>query len=151
MRAIALQVPIRTVESFSGYGRARYTCIRIISAPASANAIAAACPIPLVPPVTRAVWPSNENILAVAVAMVANSPLDLSFVKRTISWFTHGMFLMKADGYCWSDRGRCAAQIYPSQIFRGFGVQLVAGLGRVSSSENAASSLLFLPSYTEIR
>ena len=32
-----------------------------ISAPASASAKAMACPIPLVPPVTRAVWPSSEN------------------------------------------------------------------------------------------
>lgn len=44
----------------------RRTCINIISAPASASAMAAACPIPLVPPVTRAVWPSREKSLAVA-------------------------------------------------------------------------------------
>jgi hypothetical protein len=44
----------------------KYTCIKIISAPASARAMAAACPMPLVPPVTRAVCPSKENILAVS-------------------------------------------------------------------------------------
>ena len=32
-----------------------------ISAPASARAIAMACPMPLVPPVTNAVFPSREN------------------------------------------------------------------------------------------
>lgn len=41
----------------------------MMSAPASANAIAAAWPIPLVPPVTNAVCPSRENIFAVAVAI----------------------------------------------------------------------------------
>ena len=45
----------------------KYTCIKIISAPASARAIAAACPIPLVAPVTKAVCPSKENILAVSI------------------------------------------------------------------------------------
>ena len=47
-----------------------FTCIRTISAPASARAMAAAWPIPLVPPVTRAVCPSRENIWAVADAML---------------------------------------------------------------------------------
>lgn len=41
-------------------GAAR-TCTRRMSAPASASAIAIACPIPRVPPVTRAVCPSREN------------------------------------------------------------------------------------------
>ena len=44
-----------------------YTCIKIISAPASARAMAAACPMPLVPPVTKAVCPSKENIFAVSI------------------------------------------------------------------------------------
>ena len=53
------------------YGRhwERYTCIRMISAPASASAIAAAWPIPRVPPVIKAVCPSRENIAAVAAAI----------------------------------------------------------------------------------
>lgn len=34
-----------------------------MSAPASANAIAMACPMPRVPPVQRACLPSSENIL----------------------------------------------------------------------------------------
>jgi hypothetical protein len=33
----------------------------MMSAPASANAIAMACPIPRVPPVTTAVLPTSEN------------------------------------------------------------------------------------------
>lgn len=37
------------------------TWTSIISAPASARATAIACPIPLVPPVTRAVFPWSEN------------------------------------------------------------------------------------------
>lgn len=47
-----------------------YTCIKIISAPHSAKATAAACPIPLVPPVTSAVCPSRENIAIVAEAAI---------------------------------------------------------------------------------
>jgi hypothetical protein len=51
----------------------KYTCIKIISAPHSANAIAASCPIPLVPPVIKAVCPSRENIEnAEAVAILEN-------------------------------------------------------------------------------
>lgn len=38
------------------------TWTRRMSAPASARARATACPIPLVPPVIRAVWPSRENM-----------------------------------------------------------------------------------------
>ena len=38
------------------------TCIRMISAPASARAMAMAAPMPRVPPVTTAVLPSKENI-----------------------------------------------------------------------------------------
>ena len=41
--------------------RRLHTWTSKMSAPASASAIAMACPIPLVPPVTRAVWPSSEN------------------------------------------------------------------------------------------
>lgn len=37
------------------------TWIKTISAPASARAMAIACPIPLVPPVTIATLPLNEN------------------------------------------------------------------------------------------
>ena len=48
-----------------------HTCIRIISAPHSANAMAAAWPMPLVPPVTTAVWPSRENIANDEVAAIA--------------------------------------------------------------------------------
>jgi len=43
-------------------GRVEYTCIKMISAPHSASASAAAWPIPLVPPVITAVCPSRENI-----------------------------------------------------------------------------------------
>ena len=42
----------------------------MISAPASANAIAIACPMPLVPPVTNAVWPSSENSFMTFVILV---------------------------------------------------------------------------------
>lgn len=38
-----------------------FTWTRRILAPASARAIAIACPIPRVPPVTKAVWPSRLN------------------------------------------------------------------------------------------
>jgi hypothetical protein len=38
-----------------------FTCTRRMSAPASASARDMACPIPRVPPVTRAVWPSREK------------------------------------------------------------------------------------------
>ena len=48
-----------------------HTCIRIISAPNSANAVALAWPMPLVPPVTTAVWPSRENIPNDEVATIA--------------------------------------------------------------------------------
>lgn len=41
-----------------------------MSAPASANAIAIAAPIPLVPPVMTAVRPSSENRLASDVDMM---------------------------------------------------------------------------------
>lgn len=47
------------------------TWIRMISAPASASAVAAARPIPLVAPVINAVCPSKENIFAVAVPIFA--------------------------------------------------------------------------------
>lgn len=42
-------------------GLVMLTCTRSTSAPASANAIAIAWPIPRVPPVTRAVFPSREK------------------------------------------------------------------------------------------
>lgn len=50
----------------------KYICtwIKMISAPHSASATAAACPIPLVPPVTSAVWPSRENMFRVAEVML---------------------------------------------------------------------------------
>jgi hypothetical protein len=35
--------------------------MRMMSAPASARPMATAWPMPLVPPVIKAVWPSNEN------------------------------------------------------------------------------------------
>lgn len=41
----------------------KHSWMRTISAPASASAMAIWTPIPLVPPVTRAVLPSRENIL----------------------------------------------------------------------------------------
>ena len=40
----------------------QFTWTRRISAPASARARVIACPIPRVPPVTKAVCPSSENI-----------------------------------------------------------------------------------------
>lgn len=43
------------------------TWTRIRSAPASARAMATAWPMPRVPPVTTAVWPSRENRLGVAI------------------------------------------------------------------------------------
>lgn len=45
----------------------RRTWTRIRSAPASARAMATAWPMPRVPPVTTAVWPSRENRLGVAM------------------------------------------------------------------------------------
>lgn len=52
-------------------GMGKYTCIKITSAPHSAREMATAWPIPLVPPVITAVWPSRENIAIVAgVAML---------------------------------------------------------------------------------
>lgn len=45
---------------FRGVDSVKCTWTRRISAPASARAIAIDCPMPLVPPVTRAVWPSSE-------------------------------------------------------------------------------------------
>lgn len=55
-----------------GWEREDYTCIKMTSAPHSARAIAAACPIPLVPPVIKAVCPSRENIeKAAGTAIIA--------------------------------------------------------------------------------
>lgn len=45
-------------------------CINMMSAPASARAVAIAAPIPLVPPVTTAVLPSSENIFGYDSAIV---------------------------------------------------------------------------------
>ncbi len=41
------------------------TWTKIMSAPASASPMATACPIPRVPPVTRAVSPLSENKLSI--------------------------------------------------------------------------------------
>ena len=51
----------------------------MISAPASARAIAAAWPIPLVPPVTRAVCPSNENNFSIAEDILITAKMMLDF------------------------------------------------------------------------
>lgn len=53
------------------------TCIKTTSAPASARAIAMACPIPLVAPVTMAVLPCKSNRdepMPVSVLVMASSP-----------------------------------------------------------------------------
>lgn len=42
----------------------------MMSAPASARATAIACPIPRVPPVTRAVWPSSEKSCGIEVMLI---------------------------------------------------------------------------------
>lgn len=66
----------------------KYTCIKSMSAPASARAIAAAWPIPLVPPVTRAVCPSKENNLAVAVfAMFCKTRFFLELLELVMRCF----------------------------------------------------------------
>ncbi len=54
----------------------KYTCIKITSAPHSARETATACPIPLVPPVIIAVWPSRENIAIVAEVAMLKSDLN---------------------------------------------------------------------------
>jgi len=65
----------------------KYTCIKIISAPHSANAIAASCPIPLVPPVIKAVCPSRENIEnAEAVAILENDVYFQLMSHCTWTW-----------------------------------------------------------------
>jgi hypothetical protein len=48
--------------------------MRIISAPASASAIATDCPMPLVPPVTSAVCPCRENMSIVTFEAMINLP-----------------------------------------------------------------------------
>jgi hypothetical protein len=55
-----------------------------MSAPASARARAIACPIPLVPPVTRAVWPAREKSswtvdISVVFSLVFNAASSLLF------------------------------------------------------------------------
>ena len=54
-----------------------YTCIKIISAPHSARDTATACPMPLVPPVITAVWPSSENEAIVAESVIFNTKLNV--------------------------------------------------------------------------
>ena len=50
-----------------------HTCTRMMSAPASANAIAIAAPMPLVPPVTRATRPSREKMRGIDRAIVEST------------------------------------------------------------------------------
>ena len=63
------------------------TWIRMMSAPASASAIATACPMPLVPPVTRAVCPSRENIAIVVLLAMTVSVLDINSVRKATTEF----------------------------------------------------------------
>ena len=54
-----------------------------MSAPASAKASAIDCPMPLVPPVTSAVFPSSENILIID-SMIGLSELTDSVAQQRI-------------------------------------------------------------------
>ena len=58
----AISIVSRSFQKLNVLVEVHHTCIKIIFAPHSANAIATAWPMPLVPPVTTAVWPSRENI-----------------------------------------------------------------------------------------
>lgn len=57
--------------------RGRLTCTRMISAPASASDRAIACPMPLVPPVTTALRPFNENRDSKMLVMITSDQNNL--------------------------------------------------------------------------
>lgn len=73
-----------------GGGGVNNTCTRSKSAPASARAMAMAWPMPRVPPVRRAVWPSREKrLLVVVAAMVGRLLWSFVFVFPPPQSLTH--------------------------------------------------------------
>lgn len=73
------------------------TWTRIRSAPASARATATAWPMPRVPPVTTAVWPSRENRLGVAILVNWSWPRLL----RTLQGTNHHGTRVEAGRLSW--------------------------------------------------
>lgn len=91
-----------------------------MSAPHSANAIAAAWPIPLVPPVTTAVWPSRENIENAEVAAMF-SIVDLKsdiLILKAQYWKPCQLIKQKVErwGWGWGWRGKLLLPSKPEDI-----------------------------------
>lgn len=87
-----------------------HTWINTTSAPASAKAKAIACPMPLVPPVTTAVWPLSEKrelIVADIVAITSKSIEWNEFLSMSIRW---------GGGYDHLNRPRAKAERNPGQF-----------------------------------
>jgi hypothetical protein len=83
VREVALYLvsicPRFSLKCFQICGRGRKcTCIKMMSAPHSARETATACPIPLVPPVITAVWPSSEKLAIVVEVAILKSFLNCS-------------------------------------------------------------------------
>lgn len=89
-----------------------------MSAPHSANAIAAAWPIPLVPPVTTAVWPSRENIENAEVAAMF-SIVDLKsdiLILKAQYWKPCQLIKQKVERWGWGWRGKLLLPSKPEDI-----------------------------------